>query len=83
MRKLSELLAAAILQRDKEREGDVVITTSTTSDAVAVENRPALREARLLSVCGVAPPRRSFTMSRRRALHTVKIRASKSPVNHV
>ena len=30
-----------ILERDKERGGGVVVTTPTTNDAVAVENRPA------------------------------------------
>ena len=30
-----------ILERDKERGGGIVVTMPTTSDAVAVQNRPA------------------------------------------
>ena len=34
-------LAEPILERDKERGGGIVVTMATTSDAVAVQNRPA------------------------------------------
>ena len=35
------MLAELILERDKERGGGIVVTMPTTSDAVAVQNRPA------------------------------------------
>ena len=52
-----------IFERDKERGGDIVITTSTTNDAVAVKNSPALWGSPSLTVCGVAPPRHSHDYS--------------------
>ena len=36
-----DTLAEPILERDKERGGGIVVTMPTTSDAVAVQNRPA------------------------------------------
>ena len=67
-------LAEPILERDKERGGGVVVTTATTSDAVAVKNRPALEgkphiwpPAALLLLDIVE------TMARRRALHASQI----------
>ena len=69
-----------IFERDKEQGGGIVLTMPTTSDAVAVENRPApegkpifCSSAALLLLDVVN------TMSRRRALQTTKIWASKSP----
>ena len=65
-----EALAEPILERDKERGGEIVVTMPTTSDAVAVQNRPAPSgkphfwpSAALLLLDIVT------TMSRRRALH--------------
>ena len=69
-----DTLAEPILERDKERGGAVVVTTATTSDAVAVQNRPAPEgkphiwpPAALLLLDVVK------TMSRRRALHASQI----------
>lgn len=58
-------LAELILERDKERgRRRSQSATPRTSDAVAAQNQPAQSiidegEARLLPVCGVAPPRRT------------------------
>jgi len=80
-------LAELILERDKERgRRRSRSTTPRMSDAVAAQNQPALKpinegEARLLAVCGVAPPRRSTRLRlRRRALHPAKTRASNVPI---
>jgi len=55
------ILAEMILERDKKRGRQRSHrATPRTSDAVAVQNRPApLGEARLLVACGVASPRRT------------------------
>ena len=84
-----DTLAEPILERDKERGGGVVVTTATTSDAVAVsaistladppmlcggENRPALE-----GKPHIWPPAALLlldivkTMARRRALHASQI----------
>ena len=67
-------LAETILERDKKRGGGIVLTMPTTSDAVAVQNRPAPSgkphlwpSAALLLLYIVT------TMSRRRALHPTQI----------
>ena len=59
-----------ILERDKERGGGIVVTMPTTSDAVAVQNRPAplgkphLWPSAALLLLGIVN-----TIPRRRALH--------------
>ena len=67
-------LAEPILERDKKRGGGIVVTMSTTSDAVAAQNWPAPSgkphlwlSAALLLLDIVT------TMSRRRALHPTQI----------
>lgn len=49
-----------ILERDKKREGGIVLTMPTTNDAVVVQNRPAPKGKSIFesSAC-VAPPRHS------------------------
>ncbi len=48
-----------IFERDKERGGGIVLTTPTTSDVVAVKNRPAPLGKAEFAVSCVAPPRQS------------------------
>ncbi len=69
-----DTLAEPILERDKERGGGIVLTMPTTSDAVAVQNRPApsgkphlWSSASLLLLGGLK------STPRRRALHTTQI----------
>ena len=81
-----DTLAEPILERDKERGGGIVVTMPTTSDAVAVQNRPApsgkAEFGRLTSLPACRTGRLLLgivnTMSRRRALHPAKFGASKS-----
>ncbi len=75
-------LAVMIFERDKERGGGIVMTIPTTRDAVAAKNRHGPRGeatsfARLtaLLLLGIVN-----TMTRRRALHSDKIGASKFPL---
>ena len=54
-------LAVPILERDKERGGDIVLTMATTRDAGVAENRPAPEGKPIfwLSDC-VASPQHSY-----------------------
>ena len=67
-------MAESILERDKERGGGIVLTTPTTSDAVAAQNRPApsgkpdIWPSAVLLLLGIVN-----TMPRRRALHPAQI----------
>ena len=69
-----DTLAEPILERDKERGGGIVMTMPTTSDAVAVQNRPApsgkphLWPSAALFLLDIVT-----TMSRRHALHPAQI----------
>ena len=79
-------LAELILERDKERgrrrslalrQGRVTQSQPKISQPIALNEG----EARLLAVCGVAPPGVVLRLRfRRRALHPAKIRASNVPI---
>ena len=72
-----------ILERDKERGGDIVVTMSTTNDTVADKNRPAQRGSPSLGrltallLLGIVT-----TIPRRRVLHPTQIWTSKTHITY-